>query len=69
VQPITPAAIDRKDKYVVNPRVLEIAGKVTQLGEVQKIHCFGCMEDEAKRQQAVKEYESFVKSGETAVLS
>lgn len=69
VQPITTAAIDRKDKYVVNPRVLEIAGKVASAGEAQTIKCFGCIEDEAKRQRALDEYEALLRAGETAALS
>lgn len=53
----------------MNTRVLEIAGKVAQLGEVQRIKCFGCIEDEGKRQRAVDEYQGLLASAQTAVLS
>lgn len=69
VQPITTAAIDRKDKYPVNARVLEIAGKVSVFGEVQGIKCFGCIEDEQKRQNALDEYAQLVQSGQPSSLT
>lgn len=69
VQPITPAAIDRKDKYAITPRVVEIAAEVTELGEQQRIKCFGCIEDEGKRERALEEYQELLATGQTEPLS
>lgn len=69
IQPITTQAVERKDKFTVNQRVLDIADKVTQLGDAQKIQCFGCIEDELKRIKAVDEYLEQRERGETEALS
>jgi hypothetical protein len=68
IQPITTQAVERKDKFTVNQRVLDIADKVTQLGDAQKIQCFGCIEDELKRIKAVDEYLEQRERGETEAL-
>ncbi|KAJ9094689.1 hypothetical protein QFC21_005846 [Naganishia friedmannii] len=56
VVPITPAAVDRKEKFPVTQRTLEVAGKIAELGEVQQIKCFACAESEAKRVAALEDF-------------
>lgn len=68
IQPITTQAVERKDKFPVNQRVLDIADKVTLLGEPQKIQCFGCVEDELGRIRAMDEYLMQRDRGETEPL-
>lgn len=68
IQPITTQAVERREKFTVNQRILDIADKVTQLGEKQQIQCFGCIEDELKRIRAMDEYLEQRASGETESL-
>lgn len=62
------ARFGRKDDYVVNSRVSEIAEKVAQLRDVQRINCFGCIEDEFKRNKALEEYVQGMACGETKLF-
>jgi hypothetical protein len=56
VVPITPAAVDRKEKFAITQRTIEVAGKIAELGEVQRIQCFACAEAESKRQVALQDF-------------
>lgn len=56
VVPITPAAVDRKEKFAVTQRTMEVAGKIAELGEVQQIKCFACAEAESKRVAALEDF-------------
>ncbi|KAJ9108543.1 hypothetical protein QFC19_002259 [Naganishia cerealis] len=56
VVPLTVAAKDRKEKFAVTQRTLEVAGKIAELGEVQRIKCFACAEAEVKRVLALEEF-------------
>lgn len=48
--------------------MLDIADKVTLLGEQQKIQCFGCIEEELGRIRAMDEYLMQRDRGEIAPL-
>ncbi|KAJ9115858.1 hypothetical protein QFC22_005000 [Naganishia vaughanmartiniae] len=69
VVPITPAAVDRKEKFPVTQRTLEVAGKIAELGEVQQIKCFACAEAESQRVAAYQDFTNLQARGMAPAIS